>query len=934
MDDHDKIAKRMKSDWNRRVSHDYRFWMSDGHQNDVVMWESGKRDLDTLFEGLESEGSMTALEIGCGVGRLLKHAVKRFGRVIGLDISETAISKARELLGDQPGLELIAGSGVDLQPIANESVDLAFSYAAITSIPTDIIARYFVELHRVLKKGGTARLQLYLGEEQIVGRNDTLHLRCYRREGFTAAIQAAGFSVEWIRELRLPFKVSFHEIGIEAVIVSLRKQDVEPENAETVSQLLLPAGEKDEVDEGRAAEVECWMALNYAKELTETGDLERARETIEYVSLRVSNTTTDMRDLLQRIVDEVERREKLQQPGTYQHTSSAPSISIRDSNLDLLKRRFPEVYSLVTSAPHDPEEQVAVQHTGDGPILISGGQCLDHPQKPRAGGDAWVKRVLQEKRFDIAEQIVVFGFASGYHIESLLTLSQKKIAVIEPSLKVFRMALEVRDLTSILSRVSGLSVGDTIEPAFIDSASELAVRPQTQVVASEYCARIRSSVYGKRGLQTLHPKIGILGPLQGGTLPMVNYCTRGLVSLKQRGRELDMSGFASGYHCLEQFAFEKTRVGVIQGTYIEMLSQVVLESLNEKPVDILLCMAQAPISGRVLQELRRRGIITVLWFVEDYLRFTYWKSTAQYYDFIFTIQKGDCLEQLKAAGAGEVHYLPVACDPVIHTPVSLTPEEKQRWGSPISFVGAGYHNRQQVFASFADMPFKLWGTEWPECRPFDRLVQEKGRRLAPQEYNKIFNATDVNINLHSSGERDGVDPFGDFVNPRTFELASVGAFQLVDERTLLPELFEPGKELVTFRDPKDLKDKIAYYLAHPEERFEIAQRGRERVLREHTYGHRLQKMLSIIYSSRFEKLKVREDASPWNKMLARSEKKDPELYQRCKASFERGEEPNLDGLVADIVTGKGKLSETEKKLLFLFHIRKQIMRMRAEEEGA
>ena len=147
----------------------------------------------------------------------------------------------------------------------------------------------------------------------------------------------------------------------------------------------------------------------------------------------------------------------------------------------------------------------------------------------------------------------------------------------------------------------------------------------------------------------------------------------------------------------------------------------------------------------------------MLWFVEDYQRFKTWEVLAPYYDYIFTIQRGACLEAIRAAGCPEVHYLPTAFDPFVHGPLELSPEEQARWGSEISFVGAGYHNRQQMFASLANLPFKIWGTEWPECRPFDRLVQEKGRRLAPEEYIKIFNGTKINLNLHSSTERDGVE---------------------------------------------------------------------------------------------------------------------------------------------------------------------------------
>lgn len=60
---------------------------------------------------------------------------------------------------------------------------------------------------------------------------------------------------------------------------------------------------------------------------------------------------------------------------------------------------------------------------------------------------------------------------------------------------------------------------------------------------------------------------------------------------------------------------------------------------------------------------------------------------------------------------------------------------------------------------------------------------------------------------------------------------------------------------------------------------------------------------------------------------------DPELKMRCERAFARGEEPILDGLVADIATGQGTLTETEQKLLFLFHVRKQIVRMESEGAG-
>jgi spore maturation protein CgeB len=45
--------------------------------------------------------------------------------------------------------------------------------------------------------------------------------------------------------------------------------------------------------------------------------------------------------------------------------------------------------------------------------------------------------------------------------------------------------------------------------------------------------------------------------------------------------------------------------------------------------------------------------------------------------------------------------------------------------------------------------------------------------------------------------------------------------------------------------PSDWFDKVDHFLAHPDERHRIIEAGRARVLEEHTYHHRAQRMLHI-----------------------------------------------------------------------------------------
>lgn len=906
MDNIDELAQTMRNEWDRRVEHDYRFWMSDAYADDEAMWASGERDAALLFDGLDGAADQTLLEIGCGVGRLLRPALARFKQVIGLDVSEEALRYAREFLGSNSNLTLLTGNGYDLNPVEPGSVDVVASFAALTSMPLTVIARYLCESWRVLAPDGCLRLQVYLGTPQCVATNDTLHLRCFAPEDFRKGIALAGFAEEWSRELILPIQVSHPEMGINARLVSLKKTDGQPAEVTEIAAALLPEGELQAKDSRELGDLEALMVLNYAKQLTRDGKIDRAQRTLDYIE---SNSET-----LNCELDAMRNSMGFTAPLPQSTETPEPQAS-----------RSPKVVS-----------GVLVSETEDGPVLSLGGYPLDHGSRPRRAAEKWVASVLQQERARSARRLVVFGLGAGYHVEALLdelsgAESPIEVSVIEPSPEVAQKAQAVRDLSKLRQRVAGFYVGEQIEQIPFGDDAELLIRPQTQALYSGYCNQVKSRFYGARGLSVLHPKIAVLGPIQGGTLPIMAYAGRALELLKQRSRVWDVSPLNPGPTLIEQFLKDPLRRNNVQGVFIEMISQMLLESADEKPIDILICMAQAPISGRVLTELRKRGVLTVLWFMEDYLRFTYWRQTAQYYDFVFTIQRGECIDAIRQAGAGAVHYLPMACDPGIHHPQALAAEEQARWGSPISFVGAGYHNRQQMFASLANLPFKIWGTEWPECRPFDSMVQEQGRRLSPAEYVKIFNATGVNINLHSSTERNGVDPYGDFLNPRTFELASCGAFQLVDQRSLLTEAFEPGREVVTFGSTAELKSLIDYYLAHPDERRAIAERGRERALREHTYEHRLREMLSIIYSSKFETLKAREEKSPWRKLLARA-KPHEELHKRATLAFERGEEPILDGLVSDIVSGQGKLSETEQILMFLFHIRSQIIRMRQEEQ--
>ena len=231
----------MRSDWDRRIQNDYRFWMGDGFVDDAAMWKTGSRDFRIVTDGIlgNESKSWTVLDLGCGVGRLLREAAASFGSVIGVDVSKDAIERASQLLSDISNIRLHTTNGLDLAPIADRSIDLAYSFAAASHMPAPVFAENLVELARVIKAGGILRLQVYLGKEQQICEEDTLAPRGYDRSRFIAGLKTAGFDFESEFEPKLPFEVSDQAAGLNAMIVSLRRSSRTAHSPGDVTEALL-----------------------------------------------------------------------------------------------------------------------------------------------------------------------------------------------------------------------------------------------------------------------------------------------------------------------------------------------------------------------------------------------------------------------------------------------------------------------------------------------------------------------------------------------------------------------------------------------------------------------------------------------------------------------------------------------------------------------
>lgn len=108
------------------------------------------------------------------------------------------------------------------------------------------------------------------------------------------------------------------------------------------------------------------------------------------------------------------------------------------------------------------------------------------------------------------------------------------------------------------------------------------------------------------------------------------------------------------------------------------------------------------------------------------------------------------------------------------------------------------------------------------------------------ETSKVYYAGKINLNVTLRSIENGV-PL------RVFEIMSVGGFVLSNWQEGIEELFEEGKEIVTFKTPEEMLEKADYYLDHEEERIRIGIGGYQKVKKCYTFEHQLSKIISILF---------------------------------------------------------------------------------------
>jgi hypothetical protein len=144
-----------------------------------------------------------------------------------------------------------------------------------------------------------------------------------------------------------------------------------------------------------------------------------------------------------------------------------------------------------------------------------------------------------------------------------------------------------------------------------------------------------------------------------------------------------------------------------------------------------------------------------------------------------------------------------------------------------SVVRWAYPNRHKILDTLRKLPIQgVIQASWPKTRVWHQDYVD-----ALQRSKIVMNGVDKHYSL----------------NWKFLEPTACGAMLLTEWAEDMAEMrFQDGKNCVVFEGMVDMVEKIRYYLAHENERREIAEAGRDLVHERHTIGRRVEAMMRRI----------------------------------------------------------------------------------------
>lgn len=139
-----------------RCLHDNDYFERHRHYRGWPILENLTDEYITKYVRLRPDDDV--LEIGCGYGRLMYAVADHVRTIIGVDVHEAPLKRARTILKMKTNAQVVLTDGLSL-PFDNGSFGVIYSSSVMQHITRSLVRVYIIEARRVLKIGGRLCMQ-------------------------------------------------------------------------------------------------------------------------------------------------------------------------------------------------------------------------------------------------------------------------------------------------------------------------------------------------------------------------------------------------------------------------------------------------------------------------------------------------------------------------------------------------------------------------------------------------------------------------------------------------------------------------------------------------------------------------------------------------------------------------------------------------------
>lgn len=291
------------------------------------------------------------------------------------------------------------------------------------------------------------------------------------------------------------------------------------------------------------------------------------------------------------------------------------------------------------------------------------------------------------------------------------------------------------------------------------------------------------------------------------------------------------------YRLYARLRYHARALGDPRAADLDLLTRVASENIVVEAMrhraDLVFIVSGLALHPDAIWYLRRAGIKAAVLFTESP-----YDDTEQL-AFHAVYPEMTCFTMERTSATAGWRYLPAAYDPAVHRPVPDVVEQDD-----VLLVGTLWRERISVLERVDWMGIRprFIGT-WvapptPDESPIGQYYEEGC--VANSQTPSLYASTRIALNLHRA------HPAAESLNPRAYELAACGAFQLADSRAELNEVFgRNGSCAVATFTPETLGERIRHWLARPAERREMADAAR-RAVAPHTFDARVETLLKYL----------------------------------------------------------------------------------------